>query len=41
MRAAGQAAINEPWADKHYMTKNIGLVEELLAGEEKGGAENG
>lgn len=41
LRAAGQATINEPWAEKHYMTKNIGLVEELLTGGEKGGQNNG
>ena len=41
LRAAGQATINEPWADEHYMTKNIGLVEELLNGDGKGGEGNG
>lgn len=33
LRAVGQATINEPWADKHYLTKNIaemGAVTEVL-----------
>lgn len=30
LRAAGHATINEPWADKHFMTKNIGTVQEVL-----------
>lgn len=25
-RAAGQDTINEPWADEHFLTKNIGLL---------------
>ena len=29
LRALGQAPINEPWADKHYLTKNIAEVTEL------------
>lgn len=27
-RAAGQDTINEPWADEHFLTKNIGLLTE-------------
>lgn len=30
-RAAGEEIINEPWADTHYMTKNIGAVDALDA----------
>lgn len=30
-RAAGEEIINEPWADEHYMTKNIGAVTALDA----------
>lgn len=30
-RAAGEEIINEPWADQHYMTKNIGAVTALDA----------
>lgn len=29
LRALGQAPINEPWAKKHYLTKNIAEVTEL------------
>ncbi len=29
LRALGQAPINEPWADKHYLTKNIAEMSEL------------
>lgn len=37
LRAAGHATISEPWADQHYMTKNIGTVQEVLSmGEQKG-----
>lgn len=32
-RAAGEAPINEPWADQHFMTKNIGQVAALDAQE--------
>lgn len=28
LRAAGQPTINEPWADKHFLTKNIADIEE-------------
>lgn len=31
-RAANQGAINEPWADTHYITKNIGQVGEAEQG---------
>lgn len=34
-RAAGEAPINEPWADQHFLTKNIGNVTGLDA--QKGG----
>ena len=30
-RAAGEAPINEPWADQHFMTRNIGTIGELIA----------
>lgn len=37
-RAAGQAEIREPWAEGHWMTKNIGGVTEIeAAGSEEGG----
>ncbi|MBQ9720262.1 MAG: phage portal protein [Oscillospiraceae bacterium] len=41
MRAAGRATISEPWADEHFMTKNIGKVADVLdaAGEQKGESE--
>lgn len=32
LRASGQEPINEPWADKHYMTKNIGEIIALEGG---------
>ena len=32
-RAAGEAPIKEPWADEHFMTKNIGQVAALDAQE--------
>ena len=28
LRAAGQPTINEPWADRHFLTKNIARIEE-------------
>lgn len=28
LRAVGQGTINEPWADKHYLTKNIAELDE-------------
>ncbi len=28
LRAVGQGTINEPWADKHYLTKNIAEMDE-------------
>lgn len=31
LRAAGQVTINEPWADEHYMTKNIAPLPERAA----------
>lgn len=41
-KAAGQAIINEPWADQFWLTKNIGNLAGLEAtGGEKGGEENG
>lgn len=30
LRAAGQPQINEPWADKHFLTKNIADLEEVV-----------
>ena len=30
-RAAGQDTINEPWADEHFLTKNIGLLTEAAS----------
>ena len=36
-KAAGQPVINEPWADRHFMTKNIGDIGELT-GDGKGGS---
>lgn len=30
LKASNRAPINEPWADKHYMTKNIAAVSEVL-----------
>ena len=35
LKAAGQEPINEEWANEHYMTKNIGTVQELA--NQKGG----
>ena len=39
LRAAGQVPINEPWADEHYMTKNIAALSETATalGAQKGG----
>lgn len=38
LEAAGQAPINEPWANHHFLTKNIGRIEEIAnaLGELKG-----
>ena len=30
LRAANREPINESWADKHYLTKNIGAVQDVL-----------
>lgn len=38
LKAAGQEPINEEWANEHYMTKNIGTVQELA--NQKGGISN-
>lgn len=38
-RAAGEQPINEPWADEHLITKNIGRLDTAEGGE--GGNENG
>ena len=38
-RASGQTIINEPWADEHYLTKNIGTMAENARALEKGDAE--
>ncbi len=38
LKAAGQEPINEEWANQHYMTKNIGTVQELA--NQKGGINN-
>ena len=38
LKAAGQEPINEEWANQHYMTKNIGTVQELT--NQKGGISN-
>ena len=38
LKAAGQEPINEEWANQHYMTKNIGTVQELT--NQKGGKNN-
>lgn len=41
-KAAGQATINEPWADQFWLTKNIGNLAGLEAsGAQKGGEESG
>ncbi len=39
LRACGQPTINEPWANEHYMTKNIAKMEDVAASLEaqKGG----
>ena len=39
LRAAGQVPINEPWADEHYMTKNIAALTDsaVALGAQKGG----
>lgn len=43
LRAANQAPINEPWADEHYMTLNIGAMQSnvraMNAPAQKGGTE--
>lgn len=31
LKAAGMPTINEPWADKHFLTKNIAHIEEAAA----------
>lgn len=31
LTAVGQAPINEPWANQHFLTKNIGKIEEVAA----------
>lgn len=31
LKAAGMPTINEPWADKHFLTKNIANIEEAAA----------
>lgn len=31
LRASDRTPINEPWADKHYMTKNIAAMSDVLA----------
>lgn len=33
-RAAGEEPINEPWADEHYMTKNIDVIDALMLRKE-------
>lgn len=41
LRAAGMPTINEPWADKHFLTKNIANIEEAarsLEAQEGGNA---
>lgn len=35
-RAAGEAPINEPWADEHFLTKNIGQIATVAAGAKEG-----
>ena len=30
LKAANREPINEPWADQHYLTKNIGALQEML-----------
>lgn len=30
LAAAGQAPIKQPWADQHYLTKNIGVIEDVV-----------
>ena len=40
-RAAGQAPINEPWADQSFMTKNIGATQEITTPVTGGGETNG
>lgn len=30
LKAANREPINEPWADQHYLTKNIGALQEVL-----------
>ena len=39
-RAAGEQPINEPWADEHLITKNIGRLD-TAEGSQEGGNENG
>lgn len=36
LAGAGVARIREPWADRHYLTKNIGTVEDILTTTEGG-----
>ena len=31
LKAAGMPTINEPWANKHFLTKNIAEIEEAAA----------
>lgn len=37
----GKPKINEPWADKYYMTKNFALAEDISNGTDTGGTSNG
>ena len=39
-RAAGEQPINEPWADEHLITKNIGRLD-TAEGDQEGGNNNG
>ena len=39
-RAAGEQPINEPWADEHLITKNIGRLD-TAEGAQEGGNNNG
>lgn len=39
LRAAGQATIDEPWADEHFMTLNIERLEDMAKALGKGGTE--
>lgn len=31
LKAAGQSEINEDWASQHFLTKNIGVIEDVAA----------